>query len=255
VTSKIVYLSLGSNIGDRAGNLQAALEQLGGPGLRILRTSPAYETEPVEFTAQRWFLNLVAEAETELFPLQLLARVGRVERALGRVRGVPKGPRTIDIDILFYGRSVIHSARLEIPHPGIAARRFVLVPLADLAPGLRHPVTRKTVLEMLDAAPKQAMYPAPSGSHTMEPMNWNDAAEDFLNLVIAQTPRPVRESTEAELRALAESMAEDDGKNRVGVETVIAAWVRSTPETLRADLPRQMERFGLDPGGYHSLLE
>jgi hypothetical protein len=89
----------------------------------------------------------------------------------------------------------------------------------------------------------------------MEPMNWNDAAEDFLNLVIAQTPRPVRESTEAELRGLAESMAEDESKNRVGVETVIAAWVRSTPEPLRADLPRQMERFGLDPGEYRSLLE
>ena len=86
-------------------------------------------------------------------------------------------------------------------------------------------------------------------------MNWNDAAEDFLNLVIAQTPRPVRESTEAELRGLAESMAEDESKNRVGVETVIAAWVRSTPESLRADLPRQMERFGLDPDEYRSLLE
>ncbi len=86
-------------------------------------------------------------------------------------------------------------------------------------------------------------------------MNWNDAAEDFLKLVIAQTPRPVRESTEAELRGLAESMAEEDGKNRVGVETVIAAWVRSTPEALRPDLPRQMERFGLDPEEYRGLLE
>jgi hypothetical protein len=89
----------------------------------------------------------------------------------------------------------------------------------------------------------------------MGPMNWNDAAEDFLNLVVAQTPRPVRENTEAELRALAESMAEEDGKNRVGVEIVIAAWVRSTPESLRADLPRQMERFGLDPDEYSALLE
>jgi 2-amino-4-hydroxy-6-hydroxymethyldihydropteridine diphosphokinase len=157
--AKTVYLSLGSNIGDRARNLQAAIEQLGGAGLRILRVSAAYETEPVEFTAQRWFVNLVAEAETELFPMQLLSRIGRVERALGRERGVPKGPRTIDIDILFYGRSVIHSAKLEIPHPGIPARRFVLVPLADLAPDLRHPVTRKTVSEMLDEAPKQAVRP------------------------------------------------------------------------------------------------
>jgi hypothetical protein len=86
-------------------------------------------------------------------------------------------------------------------------------------------------------------------------MNWNDAAEDFLNQVLQQTPRPVREETEQQLRSLAEAMAEEDGKNRVGVETVITAWVRSTPETLRSDLPRQMERFGLDPGEYEHLLD
>lgn len=155
--AKIVYLSLGSNIGDRARHLQAALEQLTAPDLRILRTSPAYETEPVDLTAQRWFVNLAAEAETELFPMQLLARIARVERALGRVRTVPKGPRTIDIDILFYGRTVMRTAKLEIPHPRIAERRFVLAPMADLAPDLRHPVTRKTIREMLDAAPKQVV--------------------------------------------------------------------------------------------------
>jgi len=86
-------------------------------------------------------------------------------------------------------------------------------------------------------------------------MNWNDAAEDLLNQVLAQTPRPVREATEAQLRGAAEAMAEEDGKNRVGVETVIAAWVRNTPETLRADLPRLMERFGLDPDEYRHLLD
>ena len=85
-------------------------------------------------------------------------------------------------------------------------------------------------------------------------MNWNDAAEDFLNQVLQETPRPVREDTDRQLRSLAESMAEEDGKNRVGVETVIAAWVRNTPETLRSDLPRLMERFGLDPGEYEHLL-
>ena len=85
-------------------------------------------------------------------------------------------------------------------------------------------------------------------------MNWNDAADDFLNAVLAQTPRPERESTESRLRSLAEGMAEDEGRNRVGVETVIAAWVNNTPETLRADLPRQMERFGLDPEEYRHLL-
>ena len=86
-------------------------------------------------------------------------------------------------------------------------------------------------------------------------MNWNDAAEDFLNLVLAQTPRPVRDDTESQIRGTAEAMAEDDGKNRVGVETVIAAWVRLTPESLKADLPRQMERYGLDPDEYRHLLE
>lgn len=85
-------------------------------------------------------------------------------------------------------------------------------------------------------------------------MNWNDAADDFVNSVLAETPRPLREATETNLRGLAEAMAEEEGKNRVGVETVIAAWVRSTPETLRADLPRMMEKFGLDPGEYGHLL-
>ena len=89
----------------------------------------------------------------------------------------------------------------------------------------------------------------------MERMNWNDAAEDFLNQVLAQTPRPVREATESDLRRAAEALAEEDGKNRVGVETVIKAWVESTPEAIRADLPRQMERFGLDPDEYAHLLE
>ena len=157
MTNKTVYLSLGSNIGDRARNLQRALEQLAAPDLRIMRTSPIYETEPVEYTAQGWFLNLVAEAGTELFPMQLLSRIGRVERALGRVRTVPKGPRTIDIDILFYGRAIVRTTRLEIPHPRIAERRFVLAPLADLAPDLRHPVTGRTIREMLDAAPPQTV--------------------------------------------------------------------------------------------------
>ncbi len=86
-------------------------------------------------------------------------------------------------------------------------------------------------------------------------MNWNDAAEDLLQQILAQTPRPLREAAEAQLRERAESLAEEEGKNRVGVETVIAAWVANTPETVRSDLPRQMERFGLDPAEYAHLLE
>ena len=154
---KLVYLSLGSNLGDREANLRAALDQLSGPGIRILRASPIYETEPVDYAAQRWFLNQVVEAETDLYPMQLLARTGKIENALGRVRTVPKGPRTIDIDILLYGKSVVHSASLEIPHPRMHERRFVLAPLADLAPDLRHPVTHRSVREMLESAPPQTV--------------------------------------------------------------------------------------------------
>jgi 2-amino-4-hydroxy-6-hydroxymethyldihydropteridine diphosphokinase len=152
--SKLIYLSLGSNIGNREDHLRAAVERLGPAGVRVLRASPLYETEPVDYTAQPWFLNQVVEAETELFPLQLLKATQRIERELGRVRSVPKGPRTVDIDILFYGRAVVHTERLEIPHPRLAERRFVLAPLADLAPDLRHPVTKRTAREMLAAAPE-----------------------------------------------------------------------------------------------------
>jgi 2-amino-4-hydroxy-6-hydroxymethyldihydropteridine diphosphokinase len=107
----------------------------------------------MENTDQGWFLNLVVEAETTLFPLQLLARTQKIERALGRVRTVPKGPRTIDIDILFYGRGRDAYRQAGDPAPALGERRFVLAPLHDLAPELRHPVTRATVREMLRAAP------------------------------------------------------------------------------------------------------
>jgi len=152
-----VYLSLGSNIGDRAANLRAAMDLLAAPDLRILRVSPVYETEPVGCVEQGWFLNLVVETETELLPKRLLARTARIERTLGRIRTVRNGPRTIDIDILLYGDSVVRTAELEIPHPRMAERRFVLAPLADLAPGLRHPVTHRTVREMMEAAPAEVV--------------------------------------------------------------------------------------------------
>jgi 2-amino-4-hydroxy-6-hydroxymethyldihydropteridine diphosphokinase len=155
---KTVYLSLGSNIGDRETHLRSAIEQLESPALHIVRVSPIYETAPVDYADQRWFLNLAVEAGTDLFPLQLLSRIQKIERALGRIRTVPKGPRTIDIDLLLYGNAVVHSASLEIPHPRMAERRFVLAPLADLAPDLRHPVTRLTVRQMLEAAPLQTLH-------------------------------------------------------------------------------------------------
>ena len=150
---KRIYLSLGSNIGDREGNLRKAVERLASLDVRVLHASRIYETEPLDYKNQAWFLNQVVEAETALFPMQLLTRIGRVERELGRVRAVPKGPRTIDIDILFYAAAVVETARLEIPHPRIAERRFVLEPLAELAPDLRHPVTHRSVRQMLESAP------------------------------------------------------------------------------------------------------
>ncbi len=146
---KIVYLSLGSNTGDREQMLQAAIDALDTPELRIRRISPVYETEPQDVKDQPWFLNLVVEAETRLFPLQLLFRTARIEQHLGRKRLRPKGPRTIDIDILFYGRAVIETANLVIPHPRFAERRFVLAPMADLAPDWRDPVSRRTMRELL----------------------------------------------------------------------------------------------------------
>jgi 2-amino-4-hydroxy-6-hydroxymethyldihydropteridine diphosphokinase len=152
-----VYLGLGSNVGDREANLRSAIERLGTPGLHVLRVSPVYETEPVDYAEQRWFLNLVVEAGTSLLPMQLLARIAGIERSMGRVRAIPKGPRTIDIDILLYGQAVIRSEALEIPHPRMGERRFVLAPLADLAPGLRHPIAHRTVSEMLGAAPPQTV--------------------------------------------------------------------------------------------------
>jgi 2-amino-4-hydroxy-6-hydroxymethyldihydropteridine diphosphokinase len=145
-----VYLSLGSNVGDREANLRAAIERL-----PVLRISPIYETEPVDYTDQPWFLNLVVEAETDLSPHDLLAATSRIEQELGRVRDIPKGPRTIDIDILLYGDEVVNEPILQIPHPRMAERRFVLAPLADLVPDLRHPITQRTIREMLAAAPPE----------------------------------------------------------------------------------------------------
>jgi 2-amino-4-hydroxy-6-hydroxymethyldihydropteridine diphosphokinase len=146
---KTVYLGLGSNMGDRQAMLREALAALESPKLHIRRVSPVYETEPMYVPGQHWFLNMAAEAETDLFPLQLLHRTSRVEARLGRRRLTPKGPRTIDIDILLFGNSVMRTPSLEIPHPRFRERRFVLAPLADLVPELRDPVTRKTVRQLL----------------------------------------------------------------------------------------------------------
>ena len=146
---KLVYLSLGSNLGDRAAHLQRALDELATAGIEVARVSPFFRTEPLDYRPQPWFLNGVAEIRTELLPLRLLSTLQRIERKMGRRRTLPKGPRTIDLDILFYDNAVVRAPALTIPHPRIGERKFVLVPLGELAPDLRHPVTRKTVREML----------------------------------------------------------------------------------------------------------
>lgn len=154
---KRVYLSLGSNVGERESLLERALARLAASGLRLLRVSSVWETEPLERRGQPWFLNLVVEAETDLFPRMLLARLQRIERELGRRRLARKGPRPIDIDLLLYGEAVVHAPDLDVPHPRMAERRFVLEPLAELAPDLRHPISRRTVREMLEATRGQSV--------------------------------------------------------------------------------------------------
>ena len=146
---KRIFLSLGSNLGDRSGNIRRALDALCAAGIEVRRVSSFYRTEPVEFKQQPWFVNCVTEVGTDLLPLQLLKTLQLVERDLGRRRVIDKGPRTIDIDILLYENVVVHSAALNIPHERLADRRFVLIPLRELAADLRHPVTERTVLEML----------------------------------------------------------------------------------------------------------
>ena len=154
---KTAWLSLGSNVGDREANLREAMRRLEAEGIHIRRESSLYETEPQDQRDQPWFLNSVVEVETTLFPKQLLGCVRKIEKALGRKRTVAKGPRTIDIDILLYGSFVIKSAELEIPHARMSERRFVLEPLSELAPELRHPVTRKTMRELLGGVAGQVV--------------------------------------------------------------------------------------------------
>jgi 2-amino-4-hydroxy-6-hydroxymethyldihydropteridine diphosphokinase len=154
--SNLAYLSLGSNVGDREAHLRDALARLGVAG-RVVAVSSFYETEPVEFARQRWFLNGAVAFETSQTPQQLMTTILRIEEEMGRRRLQKKGPRSIDIDILIFvdqiEDTIMESKELTIPHPAMHQRRFVLEPLAEIAPDLLHPIFKKTIRKLRDALP------------------------------------------------------------------------------------------------------
>ena len=144
-----VYLSLGSNLGDREANLRAAIAALPEAGVKVVRVSSFYETEPVDFVDQPWFLNCAVEGETTVEPVVLLRALQKIEAQMGSKKEFAKGPRLIDLDILLYGSETIATPELQIPHPRMRERRFVLVPLAEIAPRFRHPSWSCAAAELL----------------------------------------------------------------------------------------------------------
>jgi 2-amino-4-hydroxy-6-hydroxymethyldihydropteridine diphosphokinase len=166
-TGHYVYLGLGSNLGDRAGHLRAALAGLAEAGVAVRRVSPCYETEPWGVADQPWFLNAVVEATTTLDPLALLAAAKAVERAVGRVPGPRWGPRAVDVDLLLYDDRTVREQDpwLEVPHPELWRRLFVLVPLRDLRPDLVAPdgTPIDARIAALAAAEPGAVRPWPGG--------------------------------------------------------------------------------------------
>ena len=161
-----VYIALGTNVGEREANLLQALRLLPESGVHIRRVSSIYETEPVDYLDQEWFLNAVLEAQTELDALDLLSALRLIETRMGSKKAFAKGPRKIDLDILLYGNETIDTPELQVPHPRMLERKFVLIPLAEIASNLRHPSWKSGVTSLLaslrDKSAVKKLHDAPS---------------------------------------------------------------------------------------------
>jgi 2-amino-4-hydroxy-6-hydroxymethyldihydropteridine diphosphokinase len=156
-------------VGDRAENLRRAIAAMEEHGARVLRVSSFYETEPVDYTEQPWFVNCAVEAETQLDPLPLMRALRRIESEMGSRKLVPRGPRLIDLDILLYGQETITLPELQVPHPRMHLRRFVLEPLAEIAPLAVHPALKRTAADLLAGVGDSSVVRRVEGSSSL----WN----------------------------------------------------------------------------------